>query len=81
MNGNNLLVRQCFGFVSGMAKRIMRAVEFEPYVIFSCADPNPCWTSAAIIHQALVNLDPFTSYLVVIFGALLLPEENIRLLL
>ena len=40
-----------FGFVSGMAKRIMRTVEFEPYVIFSGADPNPCWTSAAIIGR------------------------------
>ena len=47
-------------------------------VIFSGADPNPFWTSAAIIHRALVNLDPFTSSRVVIFGVVFLPDSTRR---
>ena len=37
------------------------AHEFDPLVIFSCADSDLCFAFAAIMHRALVNTDPFVS--------------------
>ena len=64
-----------------LAILVMGTVEFEPLVTFSCDDPNLCLTLAVIIHQALENMDHFISSRVEIFSALLLPEDNVRLLL
>ena len=66
-----------------MACLIMGSVEFEQpeLVTFSGDDPNLCLTLAAITHQALENVDPFISSRVEIFGALLLPEAEVRLLM
>ena len=55
VNGNNLIVLQCFGMVNSMAFLIMGTVEFKLLLTFTCDDPNLCWTFAAIIHRALEN--------------------------
>ena len=62
-----------------MACLIMGSVEFEQpeLVTFSGDDPNLCLTLAAIMHRAHEHMNHFVSSRVVIFGASLLPEDNV----
>ena len=61
VDGLNLIVLQFFGMIGGVTVLVVVAVEFDPLVIFSCADSDLCFSFAAIMHRALVNTDPFVS--------------------
>ena len=79
VNGNNLIVLQCFGYINSMAVLIMGTVELEPLVTFSGDDPSLCLTLAAIIQRANEHMNHFVSSRVVIFLEFLLPEGYVRL--